>query len=109
MAKFKYDVVVIGAGPNGLTTAAYLAKAGLKVFVVEKRLEIGGGLATEEVTHPGFLHNTHAVYHMMTEYAPVFRDFERVVSAIKHRQKTCGEAPRPIVGAISRMGQREHL
>jgi phytoene dehydrogenase-like protein len=76
MAKFKYDVVVIGAGPNGLTTAAYLAKAGLKVFVAEKRLEIGGGLATEEITRPGFLHNTHAIYHMMTEYAPIFQDFE---------------------------------
>ncbi len=76
MAKYKYDVVVIGGGPNGLTTAAYLAKAGLKVFVAEKRLEIGGGLATEEVTRPGFLHNTHAVYHMMTEYAPIFEDFE---------------------------------
>jgi phytoene dehydrogenase-like protein len=76
MAKYKYDVVVIGGGPNGLTTAAYLAKAGLKVFVAEKRLEIGGGLATEEVTRPGFLHNTHAIYHMMTEYAPIFEDFE---------------------------------
>ncbi|MBI5446484.1 MAG: NAD(P)/FAD-dependent oxidoreductase [Deltaproteobacteria bacterium] len=76
MAKLKYDVVVIGGGPNGLTTAAYLAKAGLKVFVAEKRYEIGGGLATEEVTRPGFWHNTHAVYHMMTEYAPVFPDLE---------------------------------
>jgi phytoene dehydrogenase-like protein len=76
MAKYKYDVIVIGAGPNGLTTAAYLAKAGLKVFVAEKRLEIGGGLATEEVTRPKFLHNTHAVYHMMTDYAPIFKDFD---------------------------------
>jgi len=76
MANYKYDVVVVGGGPNGLTTAAYLAKAGLKVFVAEKRLEIGGGLATEEVTRPGFLHNTHAIYHMMTEYAPIFEDFE---------------------------------
>ncbi|MGD0231204.1 MAG: FAD-dependent oxidoreductase [Syntrophorhabdales bacterium] len=71
MGKYQADVVVIGAGPNGLTTAAYLAKAGLKVFVAEKRTEIGGGLATEEVTRPGFLHNTHAIYHMMTEYGSV--------------------------------------
>lgn len=76
MAKFTYDVVVIGGGPNGLTTAAYLAKAGLKVFVAEKRLEMGGGLATEEIISPGFVHNTHALYHMMTEYAPIFPDFE---------------------------------
>lgn len=42
----KYDGIIIGAGPNGLTVAAYLAKAGLKILVIEKRYEIGGGLAT---------------------------------------------------------------
>ena len=51
----EWDVVVIGAGPNGLITAAYLAKAGLKVCLVERRYEIGGGLATEEVLYPGLL------------------------------------------------------
>jgi len=76
--RYKYDVVVIGGGPNGLTTAVYLTKAGLKVFVAEKRHEIGGGLATEEVTCPGFLHNTHVIFHMMTEYAPIFKDFEEL-------------------------------
>ncbi len=40
-----WDVVVIGAGPNGLIASAYLAKAGLKVATVERRYEIGGGLA----------------------------------------------------------------
>ena len=40
-----FDLVVIGAGPNGLMAAAYLAKAGLKVALVERRYEIGGGLA----------------------------------------------------------------
>jgi phytoene dehydrogenase-like protein len=71
-----YDVVIIGAGPNGLLAGAYLSRAGLKTLILERRLECGGGLATEEITIPGFLHNTHAVYHMMTEYAPVYKDFQ---------------------------------
>src|SRR5512139_628010 len=76
MTTYTYDVVVIGSGPNGLLAAAYLSKAGLKTLVLERRLECGGGLATEEVTIPGFYHNTHAIYHMMTEYAPVYKDFK---------------------------------
>lgn len=70
----KYDVVIIGAGPNGLIAGAYLSKAGLKTLIVEKRLEAGGGLATEESTLPMFLHNTHSIYHMMVEYAPAYKD-----------------------------------
>lgn len=73
MAK-KYDVVIVGAGPNGLIAGAYLSKAGLKTLIVEKRLEAGGGLATEESTLPMFLHNTHSIYHMMVEYAPAYKD-----------------------------------
>jgi phytoene dehydrogenase-like protein len=72
----KYDVIIIGAGPNGLEIAAYLSKAGQKVLLLEKRFEAGGGLATEQVTLPDFFHNTHAVYHMMAEYAPVYQDFK---------------------------------
>ena len=72
----EWDVVVIGAGPNGLMTAAYLQKAGLKVVLVERRYEIGGGLATEEILFPGYYSNIHAVYHLMVDYMPVLRDFD---------------------------------
>jgi len=48
-----YDVVVIGGGHNGLTNAAYLAKAGKKVLVLERRHVLGGAAVTEEV-FPGF-------------------------------------------------------
>ncbi|MEM6543810.1 MAG: NAD(P)/FAD-dependent oxidoreductase [Pseudomonadota bacterium] len=51
--KNAYDVIVIGAGHNGLTCAAYLAKAGRRVLVLERRPMIGGATLTEEF-HPGF-------------------------------------------------------
>src|SRR5581483_3369904 len=49
-----YDVIVIGGGHNGLTHAAYLARAGKKVLVLERRHVLGGAAVTEEV-FPGFL------------------------------------------------------
>src|SRR6266481_4899374 len=54
------DVVIIGAGHNGLTCAAYLAMAGLRVTVVERRKVVGGAAVTEEF-HPGF-RNSVAAY-----------------------------------------------
>src|ERR1700737_4721849 len=54
------DVVIIGAGHNGLTCAAYLARAGLRVKVVERRKVVGGAAVTEEF-HPGF-RNSVAAY-----------------------------------------------
>jgi phytoene dehydrogenase-like protein len=49
----KYDAIIIGGGHNGLTTAAYLARAGKKVLVLERRHVLGGAAVTEEV-FPGF-------------------------------------------------------
>src|SRR6201991_1721804 len=54
------DIVIIGAGHNGLTCAAYLAMAGLRVKVVERRKVVGGAAVTEEF-HPGF-RNSVAAY-----------------------------------------------
>jgi phytoene dehydrogenase-like protein len=53
MASSKYDVIVIGGGHNGLTNAAYLARAGKRVLVLERRHVLGGAAVTEEV-FPGF-------------------------------------------------------
>jgi len=54
-----YDAIIIGAGHNGLVTAAFLAKAGKKVLVLERRQCLGGAAATEEI-FPGFKFNTGA-------------------------------------------------
>jgi phytoene dehydrogenase-like protein len=54
-----YDVIIIGGGHNGLVAAAYLAKAGLKTIVFEKRPVLGGAAATEEI-YPGFMANSGA-------------------------------------------------
>ena len=54
-----FDLIIIGAGHNGLVTAAYLARAGLRVLVLERREMVGGACVTEEVW-PGFRVSTAA-------------------------------------------------
>lgn len=68
------DVVIIGAGHNGLTCAAYLAMAGLKVKVVERRKVVGGAAVTEEF-HPGF-RNSVAAYTVSLLNPKVIRDLK---------------------------------
>ncbi|MFL5059846.1 MAG: phytoene desaturase family protein [Xanthobacteraceae bacterium] len=69
-----YDGIIIGAGHHGLILGSYLAKAGLDVLLVERRLTYGGGLSTREVTQPGFYHNLHSINHFQISEAPWFRD-----------------------------------
>jgi len=68
------DVVVIGGGHNGLTAAAYLAAAGLKVTVLERRGQVGGAAATEEF-HPGF-RNSVAAYAVSLLDPTIIRDLD---------------------------------
>ncbi len=74
--KDTYDAIIIGAGHNGLTLGAYLARSGLEVLVLERRHEEGGGLCSEEVTQPGFVHNIHANYHTFVDMAPPVADLD---------------------------------
>ena len=68
------DALVVGGGHNGLTCAAYLARAGLKVTVLERRSIVGGAAVTEEF-HPGF-RNSVAAYTVSLLNPKVIRDLE---------------------------------
>ena len=69
-----YDGIIIGAGHHGLILGSYLARAGLDVLLVERRLTYGGGLCTREVTLPGFYHNLHSINHFHISETPWFKD-----------------------------------
>ena len=71
-----FDGVVIGAGHNGLTLAAYLSRAGLKIAVVERNPHIGGGCTTEEPALPGYRFNLHSNFFMGLRHAPLIQDLE---------------------------------
>ncbi|WP_114240617.1 NAD(P)/FAD-dependent oxidoreductase [Dyella sp. C9] len=66
-----YDIIALGGGHNGLTTAAYLAKAGKKVLVLERKSWAGGGVVTRELTVPGYKHDEHSNVHIMIQGNPL--------------------------------------
>ncbi|MBD2342671.1 NAD(P)/FAD-dependent oxidoreductase [Anabaena subtropica FACHB-260] len=75
----EYDVVIIGAGHNGLVCAAYLLKAGYSVLLLEKRPVPGGAATTEECLPkeaPGFLFNLCAIDHEFIHLGPVVEELE---------------------------------
>ena len=71
-----YDGIIIGAGHHGLILGTYLARAGLDILLVERRLTYGGGLCTREVTLPGFYHNLHSINHFHITETPWFKDLD---------------------------------
>ena len=70
------EVVVIGAGHNSLVCAGYLAAAGLEVLVLEASADAGGNTRTEELTLPGFAHDSCSSAHVLIQCNPLIRDDE---------------------------------
>src|SRR5512134_2352196 len=71
-----FDIVIAGAGHNSLVAAAYLAKAGFKCLVLEGRPVIGGDTITEELTLPGFKHDSCSSAHALFQASPTMRNNE---------------------------------
>ena len=72
-SKPKYEAIVIGAGPNGLSTGIVLAAAGLSVLIVEARNIIGGGCRSAALTLPGYIHDICSSIHPLGIGSPYFR------------------------------------
>ncbi len=70
----EYDAVVVGSGPNGLAAAVTLGRAGRSVLVIEGSDRIGGGCRTEELTLPGFLHDSCSSVHPLAAASPCLRE-----------------------------------
>jgi phytoene dehydrogenase-like protein len=74
VSETKYDVIIVGAGHNGLVTASYLARAGLRVLVLERRELVGGACVTEEVW-PGYKVSTASYVNSLLR-PEIIRDLE---------------------------------
>jgi len=68
-----YDAVIVGSGPNGLAAAILLQQQGLSVLILEAKSTIGGGLRTEELTLPGYLHDVCSAIHPLAIASPFFK------------------------------------
>ena len=72
----RYDAVVVGSGPNGLTAAVTLALGGRSVLCVEEAATLGGAAQTAELTLPGFRHDVFSAVHPAGIASPVFAGLE---------------------------------
>src|SRR6266446_10808507 len=99
------DAIVIGAGPNGLTAAATLARRGWKVLVLEAQGRPGGACWSLEKTLPGYLHDVGAAFFPFADDSPAFRHFDLPGTGLQWRnarRESCHPAPDGSCVAIAR-------
>lgn len=80
MTQHEYDGLIIGSGHHGLILGSYMAKAGLKVAILDRRMMYGGGLETVQPGPPGFYQNLHSINHFNITATPWYRDLGLSVS-----------------------------
>jgi phytoene dehydrogenase-like protein len=99
------DAVVIGAGPNGLTAAATLARHGWDVLVLEAQQRPGGAVYSEALTLPGYLHDVGAAFFPFADESPAFRFLDLIGAGLEWgnaRRESCHPAPDGTSATISR-------
>ena len=90
-----YDTIIIGAGHNGLVCAAYLARAGQRVLVCDRRVRPGGAVNSEEL-FPGYTLDTCSTFHVLIHLTPVVRELELARFGLRYmRHDPWGYAPFP--------------
>src|SRR5262249_40167425 len=96
LASRQYDVIVVGAGPNGLAAAIACARAGLGTLVVEASDSAGGGARSAPLTLPGFVHDVCSTVHPLALASPFFKTL-----ALERFGLSWVDSPAPLAHVLS--------